>query len=150
MGYFCPHESGSGFRTRYGSTGMIETGFLIFSTFVGHFCLLDPESGFRIRIRSHWLDWISGSETKRLQVFDISDCFGRSAVAPWPLHATPAAGVPAARATRLRQVTRGQVGTHDVTHSANMWRHSGCRYCELVASQAMWTGEVTCQVSHMT
>ncbi len=30
--------------------------FLIFSIFVGHFC--SPGSGFRIRIRIHWQDWI--------------------------------------------------------------------------------------------
>ncbi len=44
----------------------------IFSTFVGHFCPPGSGSGFRIRIRIHWPDWIriqsgsgsrSGSET---------------------------------------------------------------------------------------
>ncbi len=32
--------------------------FLIFSTFVGHFCPPGSGSGFRIRIRNHWSDWI--------------------------------------------------------------------------------------------
>ncbi len=32
--------------------------FLIFSTFVGHFCPPGSGSGFRIRIRIHWPDWI--------------------------------------------------------------------------------------------
>ncbi len=38
----------------------------IFFTFVGHFCPPGSGSGFRIRIRIHWPDWIrirSGSET---------------------------------------------------------------------------------------
>ncbi len=41
--------------------------FLSFSTFVGHYC--PPGSGFRIRIRIHWPDWIriqSGSWSETL------------------------------------------------------------------------------------
>ncbi len=42
--------------------------FLLFSTFLGHFCPPGSGSGFRIRIRIHWPDWIriqfgSGSAT---------------------------------------------------------------------------------------
>ncbi len=40
--------------------------YQFFSTFVSHFCPPGSGSGFRIRIRIHWPDWIrirSGSET---------------------------------------------------------------------------------------
>ncbi len=44
--------------------------FLIFSTFMGHFCPPGSGSGFRILIRIHWPDWIwiqSGSGSATLQ-----------------------------------------------------------------------------------
>ncbi len=43
--------------------------YKFFSTFVGHFCPPGSGSGFRIRIRIHWPDWIhiqSGSRSETL------------------------------------------------------------------------------------
>ncbi len=62
--------------------------FLIYSTFESHFCPRWSGSGFQIRIRINWPDWIGiqygfGSETKDLQMFNknvkpvVRQCGGR-------------------------------------------------------------------------
>ncbi len=57
--------------------------FKFFSTFVGHFCSPGSGSGFRIRIRIHWPDWIriqSGSGSETLSIFQIK-CMPESKLA---------------------------------------------------------------------